>query len=129
MKRMSSTIVTLLIAGFVVSGCEDDCGPGYERFDHLCRVVTEEGSGGEGGSDELAGAAGTAACEVSTFAQTCLTAEDCQCDADFCAGYPGEEGICTRTGCGEDPNVCPEDWNCMDLSPFGPDLPTICTPP
>jgi hypothetical protein len=126
MKRLGSIVVTLLAAVGVVGGCGDECGPGYERWEHLCRAVAEEGGGG---GDATAGAAGSMACEASTFAQTCLGAEDCECDADFCAGYPGEEGICTRTGCGDGPSVCPSDWNCTDLSPFGPDLPTICTPP
>jgi hypothetical protein len=128
MKRVCGIVVTLLVAS-LGGACEDDCGPGYERAQHLCRVIHEDGTGGEGGFGETLGAAGTRACEMSTFAQICLTADDCACDADFCAGYPGEEGICTRTGCDEDPSVCPSDWNCTDLSAFGPDLPVICTPP
>jgi hypothetical protein len=128
MKSLGSIVMTLLVSVGLIAGCHDECGAGYEPSQHLCRAVAQEGFGGEGGGD-AAGAAGTMACEASTFAQACLTAEDCECDADFCAGYPGEEGICTRTGCGDDPSVCPSDWNCMDLSPFGPDLPTICTPP
>lgn len=131
MKRSSSIALSLLVAAWFVSGCEDECGPGYESFEHLCRVAGGEADGGEGSADAAAGAAGVAGaaeCESSTFGDTCLTLADCECDADFCAGLPGEEGFCTRTGCDETPSVCPSEWGCMDLSRFGPDLPAICTP-
>jgi hypothetical protein len=38
-------------------------------------------------------------------------------------------GFCTRTGCDTDPSVCPSGHACVDLSGFGPGLPSICVPP
>jgi hypothetical protein len=115
-------------------GCSDECGEGYHLENHLCAADASDGAGGapdgSGGSGAAgsgeAGAAGEPACDP-TFGEDCVTSSECSCDATFCAGYPGEVGICTRTGCVEDPSVCPPDWGCMDLVAFG--LPSICTPP
>jgi hypothetical protein len=54
----------------------------------------------------------------------------CNCAADYCALMPGQtEGYCTRTGCKEDPSVCPADWSCLDLSQFLAGQPAICIKP
>ena len=130
MTRIGSVVLGVAVVTSLASGCEDDCGAGYERFDPLCRVSRSEADGGEGNATPAGGAAGVAGateCEVMTFGQPCLTVEDCECDADFCAGLPGEEGFCTRTGCDTDASVCPSAWECTDLSPFGPDLPARFT--
>jgi hypothetical protein len=125
MKLWAASLLALTVLVPLFTGCEDDCGSGYVRSDHLCRAAAD--GGGEAGAAGTP--AGAANCDVSTFAQTCLTHDECECDADFCAGFPGEEGVCTRTGCDEDESVCPSDWGCLNLASFDPTLPTICTPP
>jgi hypothetical protein len=131
MKLWAASLFALTVLAPLFTACEDECGSGYVRSDHYCRAVVEGGAeGGAAGSPVgEGGAAGEVSCDVSSFSQTCLTHDQCECDADFCAGFPGEEGICTRTGCDEDPSVCPSDWGCLDLASFDPTLPTICTPP
>jgi hypothetical protein len=53
---------------------------------------------------------------------------DCPCAADYCAVQPGQTtGYCTKTGCVEDPNICPSGYTCFDLSKFAPDLPAFCS--
>ena len=120
----------LLLLGpcFVASlaNCGEQCDPGYHLERHLCYVDLEvAGAGGDDGGQ--AGAAG--ACSETTFAAECLSNADCVCDSDFCAGYPGQVGFCTRSGCDRDPSVCPSGYSCMDLSSFGAGLPAICTQP
>lgn len=130
-------LVTLSLATAAASaitlGCSENCGDGYRLVNHLCTAdISDDGAGGapDGrggtGSGQEAGASGGPLCEP-TFGEECFATADCSCDATFCAGYPGEAGICTRTGCTEDPSVCPSDWGCMDLSAYA--LPSICTPP
>ena len=68
------------------------------------------------------------ACSDSTFGKTCTTAVDCGCDTGFCAGYPGQKGICSHSGCLEDASVCPATWSCGDFSAFQTG-PWLCTPP
>jgi hypothetical protein len=128
MKLCEASLFALAGIVALFTGCEDECGSGYVRADHLCRATTEGGAEA-GAAGSSAGEAGETGCELSTFAETCLAHAECQCDADFCAGFPGEEGICTRTGCDEDPSVCPQDWGCVDLASFDPSLPAICAPP
>jgi len=111
---------------FGLVDCGEKCDPGYHLENHLCYVdVAVDGAGGA--DDGQAGAAG--ACSETTFAAECLSSADCTSDADFCAGYPGQVGFCTRSGCDRDPSVCPAGYSCMDLSSFGAGLPAICTQP
>jgi hypothetical protein len=120
-------------ASSVTLGCSDECGEGYRLVNHLCVApVVPDGTGGA--ADGGGGTGGTGGHEAGagpvcdpTFGEDCLSSDECSCDATFCAGYPGEVGVCTRTGCIEDPSVCPSDWGCMDLAVYG--LPSICTPP
>lgn len=67
------------------------------------------------------------ACQATTgFGEACSTDSDCDCaDAPFCAVMPGQNaGICTATGCVEDPTLCPAGFRCFDLSFAG--QPSIC---
>lgn len=129
--RLLLSTLLALAACCAALGCHDECAAGYALENHLCFAPqggAEAGAPGGGGAagrgaGEEAGASG---CEP-TFGAECLTSAECSCDATFCAGYPGEVGVCTRTGCVEDSSVCPSDWGCMDLAAFG--LPSICTPP
>ena len=104
-----------------LAGCGEQCDPGYELKNHLCyQAAAPSGA---------AGAAGAPSCDepsISTFGGVCRSDTDCVCDSDFCAGIPGQEGLCTRTGCDTDPAVCPDGFSCMDLSGFGAGLPHIC---
>jgi hypothetical protein len=52
---------------------------------------------------------------------------DCSCPAPYCAIQPGnDQGVCTRTGCVEEPEICPNGFRCTDLSVFAPGLPSLC---
>ena len=114
----------LLLASLPVSlaGCGERCDPGYHLEHHICYVDAVGDAG-------AAGAAGAPSCDdpsVTTFGAVCMADADCVCDSDFCAAYPGQAGTCTRTGCDQDPSVCPSGYSCMDLSSFGAGLPAIC---
>jgi hypothetical protein len=116
----------LLLAG--LDGCGGDrCEPGYYLENHVCyQTPASAGAAGDTGS------AGAPSCDdpnVSTFGADCRVAAECVCDSDFCAANPGSVGFCTRTGCDTDPSVCPSGHACVDLSGFGPGLPSICVPP
>ena len=127
--------------GMLLLGCSVDPCLSNQRTDDLgfCVVAAAAGSGGSGGmvlpgsgGAGDAGEAGSAsACvDPSELGDTCTSAADCHCDVNYCGIQPGEtSGACTRTGCVEDPSVCPEDWSCMDLKVFNPSLPSICVPP
>ena len=113
-----------------LGGCGERCDPGYHLHDDLCYVDAPAPAADAGA--EAAGAAGAASapsCDdpsVTTFAAPCKSNADCVRDSDFCAGYPGQTGFCTRSGCDLDPSVCPSAYSCMDLSGFGAGLPAIC---
>ncbi|GEM_PF-5524897 len=102
--------------------------------------ATPGGSPDEGGSPARAGAEnGTAGSETGIDLVSCdrevlgapctdgTTHSDCGCDATYCAVPPGATaGMCTRTGCTDDPSLCPEGYGCLDLSTFQPGLPSLC---
>ncbi len=129
----SSTLVSLVVVGAVFLGCHDQCDPGYTLENYLCVAIPDDtASGGAAGSDDAGGGepgTGPASCEPSTFGADCTSSADCTCDSSFCAAYPGDVGFCTRTGCLEDPSVCPTGYGCFDISALQPGQPSICTPP
>jgi hypothetical protein len=125
-------------------GCSvDPCPTGqHQDVTGFCVADATPQTDGEGGaagrpsdaasgSPSEGGAGGAATCEnPSDFEDACSTSADCRCDVNYCAVQPGAtEGICTRTGCAEDPSVCPASFNCLDLSVFDSSLPSFCTPP
>jgi hypothetical protein len=64
------------------------------------------------------------------FGDPCYDTDYCKCATNLCVLRTEDaEGICTHTGCLEQPDLCPSDWSCVDLSPYGADLPSICLPP
>jgi hypothetical protein len=59
-------------------------------------------------SDKLAG-----------WGDPCTGLEHCRCGLDLCAIQPGATcGFCTRSGCLQDPKICPQGWTCFDASAF-----------
>jgi hypothetical protein len=123
-----------------VLGCSVEPCPDGQRKDDTGFCVVEAGSepGGEGGAagaepatGGVVGEGGAGTCEnPSAFEDPCMTSADCRCEVNYCALQPGaSEGICTRTGCVEDPSVCPSNLICFDLSVFDSSLPSICVPP
>lgn len=75
-------------------------------------TLTCEDGGVEGGTD---------------FGAVCVDSAGCGCPAPFCSVQPGAtEGMCTQSGCVEDPSLCPAGWRCFDLSLFMAGLPSIC---
>ena len=112
-------------AAAALSGCGERCDPGYHLDRHICYADTAATSeaGAAGATSDAATCPGPG---VTTFAADCKSSADCVCDSDFCAGYPGQTGFCTRSGCDKDPTLCPSGYTCMDLSSFG--VGHICTP-
>jgi hypothetical protein len=80
-------------------------------------------------------AGSSSACDLPDdgFGAICYDAEnssDCPCAADYCAIMPGQtSGYCTRSGCKDDPSVCPAEWSCFDVSAFQAGAPAICLAP
>lgn len=135
----ANRLLIVIVSGLLLVNCEDTCPAGYVYTRHICVAPTpptDGTGGGENGSDRDAGNgtggtgndAGDPVCTDATFAKTCMTAADCGCDTGFCAGYPGQAGICSHTGCLQDPSVCPSTWSCQDLSAYQAGL-SVCSPP
>lgn len=117
--------------GFIATACHDSCPPGYVLSEHVCLPVTPTNSEQDASSVEPevttdADAGTGSSCDESTFGTVCITSTDCGCDTGFCAAYPEQAGVCTHTGCIEDPTVCPSNWTCMDLPAYHL---SVCTPP
>ncbi|HEY6878795.1 MAG TPA: hypothetical protein VI299_12285, partial [Polyangiales bacterium] len=71
---------------------------------------------------------GTCTLPNDGFGATCKVDADCPCAANYCALMPGQKtGTCTKTGCKDDPSLCPSGYRCFDLSVFAANLPAICT--
>jgi hypothetical protein len=111
---------TFILVGFFLAGCHiDPCDPGQTKVQNSsCVPDMPSSSGGGPSSDAGSGdetgdappAAGSAAncSQTSRLGDVCADSADCQCLTDLCAIPPGETiGSCTRTGCADDPSVCP----------------------
>jgi hypothetical protein len=146
LPKTARIVVAALVSGAwsitLSTACSDECDPGWEIRNHECvrtaAAATGEdagapgdGAAADGIQPDAGGDGGDAGsqCTESQFGATCqqsLQTGECTCDTDYCAGYPGSPGICTRSGCLENPSVCPSGWNCTDLSVYSPELPSIC---
>jgi hypothetical protein len=114
-------ILLLLLAG--PPGCQPDvrCDEGQVYQRGAC-VVVDAGAPEE--TDACTDAGHT------HYGDPCTEHAACPCPTNWCAVMPGAStGVCTHTGCLDDPGLCPADWSCLDLSVFQPDLPSICVPP
>jgi len=64
------------------------------------------------------------------FGDVCATSPECALPTAFCVIVPGAaSGYCTAVSCLTDPSICPAGWGCVDLSVYGPGLPSICSAP
>ena len=126
----------LALLGVALVGCANDatCDPGQEPRGGYCVTVTVDAGPT---TADAASAADAGACtlgdagvdSIGTLCTDNVGHSECDCTAPYCSISPGEsEGICTRTGCVEDPAVCPAGYMCMDLSVFDPELPSLCVP-
>ncbi|MDB4988223.1 MAG: hypothetical protein JWN04_3401 [Myxococcaceae bacterium] len=66
--------------------------------------------------------------DAAGWGAPCKEQSDCTCEASYCALMPGQSmGYCSKTGCKTEPDLCPSDWTCFDVSQFAPGQPSICT--
>lgn len=124
MRTTALMIVSLMVAS--VACAEDDtCDEGMKQMDDgTC--AAETASGGSGGSSSGSGG-GPATGE--DFGASCVEHADCGGDTSYCATPPGAPAYCTAPGCDADPDVCPAQWICFDVSLFVAGEPWICAPP
>ena len=132
-------LMALGAAASLQTACSASCPKGYTLKENVCVLSVDSEVVDSGGTED----AGTTAsgndadvspteCADATFGSACFTATaatDCGCDTGFCAAMPGQQGFCTHSGCLQDPPVCPSGWTCMDLSAYGQQGLSICTPP
>jgi hypothetical protein len=98
----------------------EPCDPGQTYRHGLCYPdVDAQGAPGADAGDPFA-----------HYGDPCADTSECDAPTDYCALQPGQPtGYCTHTGCLEDESVCPDGWDCLDLSVFNPTLPSICSQP
>lgn len=80
---------------------------------------------GDGGDEPRADASAPAGDPYEGFGEACAMTADCAkgliCGAPMLA-------LCTRTNCIDDPDACPSDWTCLDVTGLSPDpsVTSIC---
>jgi hypothetical protein len=129
MKNRNRGIAIALLSLLPAIGCGgEQCDPDQELNNHMCKAASTGGTGASADSGGSAGDSGGASAGTSLGA-LCASDSECTGDTNYCATPPTTPRFCTRTGCKEDPSVCPAGWTCMDLSIFLATLPAICEPP
>ncbi len=118
---------------WLLTACQESCPSGYTIKDYLCVLSVDsgviDGTNAEDSGRHVDTDAALTECADATFGSVCLTDADCGCDTGFCAAMPGQKGFCTHSGCLQDSAVCPSGWTCTDLSSYGQQGLSICTPP
>lgn len=122
-----------LLTTTIASACIDEpCDPGQVELRGNCFDV-EMPEGDAGPQDASADRTCDPDDPYSGFGWTCVDGEthsDCPCAASICAIAPGNEmGRCSQIRCLDDPDVCPSDWDCIDISAFEPEAGSLCLPP
>ena len=59
------------------------------------------------------------------FGAKCKVASDCPCGLDYCNTWMNANE-CTRTGCKDNPSICPKGWMCLVLG-FPGTPPSVCS--
>jgi hypothetical protein len=129
---------TFIFVSFFLAGCDiDPCDPGQIKVQNASCVPdmppsspSDGGPSGNAGEDPKAVGSGATNCSPSSqFGDACADSADCLCLTNYCAIASGEAmGSCTRSGCSEDPSVCPAGFQCMDLASSDLTLLSICVP-
>lgn len=146
MKRPIVLVAFALAAGIGCTQSEDDACAKDQVYDNgACRPKPAgvSGSGGDagspaeptdGGSAPSAGGSSSeggsdAAPADVAFGATCDTHADCGGATDYCAKGPTAPPYCTAKDCNDNEDICPEGWECFDVSLFVPGEPWICNQP
>jgi hypothetical protein len=131
-KRLLPLLALLVggAAGFALScGEYESCSPGEVLQFNICLPGLVDGGlpdvGGMPNPECRPPAApdGGAMCadKKAGFGDLCAANEQCQCGLDLCAIIPGQTcGFCTRSGCLQNPSICPPGWTCYDASAYQP---------
>ena len=122
-------LIVVLLVHAVACASEAECDPDQTLVDGVCIPnAIDSGVADAGSSSDSGAVAGDGG--GPDFGSPCTDSAghtDCADPAPYCAVMPGAaEGVCTRDGCLDSPEVCPTGWNCVDLSRFMPGLPSIC---
>jgi hypothetical protein len=108
-----------------------DAGSAYPVADAGQSVV--DGAVAEAGAEGGAAQCTLAGGDGQGFGAPCSDTQahsDCPCAANYCSKSPFDtQGYCSRTGCKENPGLCPPGWTCFDVSQFAPGQPSVCTKP
>ena len=134
---MRTNALMLLSVMVASAACAEDdaCDAGRKKAaDGTCVAETASGgsagssSGNGGGAGSSSGNAGVPATSED-FGATCATHADCHGDTSYCATPPGSPAYCTAPGCDAQPDLCPPQWICFDVSQVVAGEPWICAPP
>jgi hypothetical protein len=125
-----SVAILAAIAGASVIGCapEHRCDPGQVDLGYACYSPPgmPDGAVESNAAAEVIPPDSVMCTDKFTgFAYGCNAPADCPCGLDFCIIYGGP-GYCTRTGCADDPSLCPQGWSCVDLGLYSPGLTPTC---
>ena len=139
MNQVSKAALALLGSALVLlvstlSGCiEEKCDPGYSSQRGACYPIPHDagalgpadarGQDADGGGDGAP--AQPAACAPGEgFGVTCVDEADCSCGTQCVPVLK----ICSVLNCASTPEVCPEHWQCQDISGSSPNpsVSSIC---
>jgi len=135
MTQASTAVLARLVGALVcvaLTSCiEEKCDPGYRAQRGACYPIPDD-AGGPGPSDARApdadagarAAAAPACAHGEGFGATCAADTDCTCETRCIPVL----AICSVLNCASTPEVCPEGWQCQDISASSPDpsVSSIC---
>jgi hypothetical protein len=126
MKLRRSALLAAVSCGLGLAACipEDACDPGYIHDHGFCYkdaglvYPTVDGSSEDGGESP--------GNPNATFGTPCDSQDDCGGIAPVCGGP--ELPICTNINCLDDRELCPSDWQCLDIKKYGqlPGIDSVC---
>jgi hypothetical protein len=133
--RTNSLFLLSVVVAFAACAEDDACDAGMKKAnDGTCVADTagsgsSSGNGGSGGSGGSSSGNAGAPATSEDFGAICTTHADCHGDTSYCAMPPGVPHYCTAPGCDVQPDLCPAQWICFDVSQVVAGEPWICAPP
>jgi hypothetical protein len=130
-KRALAALVLAAAAAAMATtgGCTPPhhCDPGQIDMGYACYSPPDAGASDSGGGmvDVIPPDSVMCTDQYTGFGYACNAATDCPCGLDFCVIFGGQT-YCTKTGCQDDPSVCPQGYTCVDFGAYSPGLGPTC---
>lgn len=127
LPRFAAAAVGLSLGCYLDDPCDE--GQVFEEEVFACAPAPMDAGTSTASPDAGSMDAGQVVICASNFGSDCRSSSQCGCRSDYCVIAPLEKvGFCSATHCLSDPTLCPDGFECLNVTAVAPALESICVP-